>query len=55
MTCLTSKETKSRNLVSVALSTWKWQTIFGDPGRKCPPPSLDRVKEHTNILTNDWS
>ena len=26
-TCLTSKETKSRNLVSVALSTWKWQTI----------------------------
>ena len=43
-TCLTSKETKSRNLVSVALSTWKWQTIFGDPGRKCPPPSLDRVK-----------
>ena len=29
-TCLTSKETKSRNLVSLALSTWKWQMIFGD-------------------------
>merc|ERR1712102_121066 len=38
-TCLTSKETKSRNLVSVAQSTWTRQTIFGDPGRKCPPQS----------------
>ena len=42
-TCLTLKETKSRNLVSVAQSMWTRQTIFGDPGRKCPPPSLDRV------------
>ena len=42
-TCLTLKKTKSRNLVSVAQSTWTRQTIFGDPGRKCPPPSLDRV------------
>ena len=38
-TCLTLKETKSRNLVSVAQSTWTRQTIFGDPGRKCPPQS----------------
>ena len=37
-TCLTSKETKSRNLVSVALSTWKRQTIFSDLDRKYPQP-----------------
>ena len=43
-TCLILKETKSRNLVSVGQSMWTRQTIFGDPGRKCPP-SLDRVKE----------
>ena len=36
-TCKTLKETKSRNLGSVAQSTRKRQTIFGRPGHNGPP------------------
>ena len=37
-TCKTLKETKSRNLASVAQSTRKRQTIFGRTGHNGPPP-----------------
>ena len=37
-TCKTLKETKSRNLASLAQSTRKRQTIFGRTGHNGPPP-----------------
>ena len=39
-TCKTLKETKSRNLASVAQSTRKRQTIFGRTGHNGPPVKI---------------
>ena len=48
-TCKTLKETKSRNLASLAQSTRKRQTIFGRTGHN-GPPGQNRVKVETKHL-----
>ena len=51
-TCKTLKETKSRNLASLAQSTRKRQTIFGRTGHNGPPPGQNRV--NTQILKLEY-
>ena len=56
-TCKTLKETKSRNLGSVAQSVRKRQTIFGRPGHNGPLPCKIGLKDPhlvTIYHVNKW-